>query len=828
MIASGDMLAQVDRVQVERRLEFAALPEGWAALAMIAAAGGLCWLVVWLYRREGRAGASLRMRMLMSGLRVVVVLMLMAIWLEPVMATYLHRLIDSYTLVLVDTSSSMDLQDRYRDADQLARVKRVAPDAGDRPARRIDLVEQVLTHDDNALLRRLTENNRVRIHGFSDSVAIAATLRAQREEEFQQIDEESEPDGDESLVSASDAGVMELRFEAQGPATNVGRAVRETVESLGRSPIAGVILLTDGGINRGDSAETIARYAADRKLPLHVVGVGDPSPPRNIRVAEVIAPDNVFAEDPFAVVAQIASQGMAGEQVDVELIERSAEGDGEGHVVETQSIVAGADNAIEAVTFQRRQNVVGRYVYRVNVPVAPSETVADDNAKQLTVNVIDNKLRVLLVSGAPSWDYRYLSRLLERDQTFELSCWLQSADIDAVRDGNVIIDHLPYTAEELFSYDALILLDADPLEFNLEWSQLVARLVSEQGGGLMVAAARLHTPGFMRDPAVEPLVRMLPVTPDPDADLMLNELGHYQQKASEIVVPGSAAGHPAMKLPGGDNAPDSWAGVGQVYWHFPVLREKPVATVLMRHGDPRMQNVYGPHVLLATQYVGSGRTAFLAFDSTWRWREHGDAVFNKFWVQMIRYLVEGKLAGGNRRGAILTESDSYQLGEAVTVHARLFDRAFSPLQVNDVTAEFRIGDSSGEFRLSPLADRPGWYEGRFVPPRTGSCELTLPIPESDSPDDVARREIQIIRPNLEIVDPRMNRSALVGMAELSDGGQYYEIDEAHRIPEAIPDRHESTTIRSRPTPLWDETWLLVALVVLLSAEWALRKYFRLL
>jgi hypothetical protein len=233
-------------------------------------------------------------------------------------------------------------------------------------------------------------------------------------------------------------------------------------------------------------------------------------------------------------------------------------------------------------------------------------------------------------------------------------------------------------------------------------------------------------------------------------------------------------------------------------------------------------------VLLATQYVGAGRTAFLGFDATWRWRAAGEGVFDKFWVQLTRYLVEGKLAGGNRRGMLLTERDSYQLGEAVTVSARLFDESFEPLNVETVEAGFRIEDETGKFILQRLRDRPGWYEGRLAAPRTGSCTLSMQIPGGELADDVVRREIQIVRPNLEILDPRMRRDALVALAGQSPGGAYYDVDEAAKAPAAIPDRHESTTIRSRPAPLWDDNWVLATLVGLLCVEWTMRKLFRLL
>lgn len=823
-----NLIAQARRVEVERRPEFAAVPEGWAAVGMLLLVAALLAAVVFMYRREGRAGASQRVRGIMAALRCLLIAALALVWLEPVLATYLHRLIDSYTLVLVDTSSSMDLADRYRRAEDIERVRAVAAQAGREPVKRTDLVAAVLEKDNRRLLRELARRNRVRLFTFADEPRAEFTLRAAREGDAAGAGgDDAEKPGDAPVLPADAAAGAPVRFSAQGPVTDLGQGLRRAVESLGRAPIAGVVLLTDGGINRGDGIDAIARYAQDRRIPLHVIGVGDASPPRNVRVADAVAPDNVFAEDPFAVVAQLASQGMAGETVTVELIERRSTSEGAGSVVASQSVSLGADGAIEPVSFNHRQAAVGRFAYRVQVPVDGGESVVDDNAKQVTVNVIENKLRVLLVAGAPNWDYRYLSRLLQRDRTFELSCWLQSADVDAVRDGNVVIDHLPATAEELFAYDAIILLDPDPIEFTAEWSELVSDLVTRHGGGLLYAAARLNASAFMRDPATEPIRRLLPVTFDPDADLILNQIGHYQETGYPLIVPPTAIGHPALKLPEGDAGYD-WSSVGVVYWHFPVLREKPVATVLMRHGDPRMQNAYGSHVLLATQYAGAGRTAFLGFDGTWRWRSQSEAIFNKFWVQSIRYLVEGKLEGGNKRGMVLTDKDTYQLGDVIQVSARLFDQEFKPLQLAEVEGTYALEGEERKLVLTRNDDKPGWFEGSFVAPRTGGCQLAVPLPGDALNPEVARREIQIERPNLEILRPQLQRDELKTLAESSPGGRYYDVGDAQQAAEAIPDCHESTTIRSRPVPLWDNGWTLALAVCLLGAEWSLRKIFRLL
>lgn len=819
-----------DRVEVERRLEFEALPEGWTAVAGLALVGLGLWAVAALYRRETRGGASWRVRLLLASIRGGVLLGLAGIWLEPVLATYLTRWVESHCLILVDTSASMDLQDRYQNADRAARAAAVLGTAGTGPVRRIDLARRVLTGNDSEFLRELTRRNRVRVFQFGESLQSVCTLEARRSPGAAELSVVT-PDGGPGQPAADLQERLHNSLAAHGSATNAVTALRQAVQRTGGtigSPLAGVVLLTDGGFTENDAYESVAAFAREHELPLHAVGIGDPAPPRNVRVVELSAPENAFEQDPFEITAHLAASGLSASEIEVELYELPADGGSPAVKVETRRVMIDRDETLPPVTFTRQHDRLGRWIYRVTVPVGPYEAVADDNTRQVTVNVIDSRVRVLLVAGNPSWEYRYLSRLLERDDAFDVSCWLQSADLDAVRDGNTVIDRLPATAEALFEYDGIVLLDPDPTPMPAEWYQLASRLVTEYGGGLLYAAARINTPALPHTDSARPLLNLLPITLDPEADLILNRIGHYQPRPAAFLVPETALDHPALRSTGAGHDP-AWDRLGAIFWHYPVLREKPAATVLMRHADPRMSNSYGGHALVATQYVGAGRSAFLAIDGTWRWRRYGEDVYNGFWVRMLRFLVEGKQLGAQKRGLILTDADSYDLGRAVAVQARVYDERFMPLQADHVALRYQSDGARHELRLQAAPDRPGWFEGRFVPQRTGSYEITLPIPTpGQSAPLTVRREVQVTRPNVEIIHPRMNRDALAALAaDVPDSG-YYEIDETAQIPRAIPDRHESTTVRSRPTPLWDRGWVLALLVGLLSVEWALRKWARLL
>ncbi|MEM7234572.1 MAG: hypothetical protein AAF517_20505, partial [Planctomycetota bacterium] len=60
------------------------------------------------------------------------------------------------------------------------------------------------------------------------------------------------------------------------------------------------------------------------------------------------------------------------------------------------------------------------------------------------------------------------------------------------------------------------------------------------------------------------------------------------------------------------------------------------------------------------------------------------------------------------------------------------------------------------------------------------------------------------------------------------GGEYWNLWDAFEIPNAIEDERQIVTTADDPIPLWDTWFSLYLLAGLLTAEWILRKWFRLL
>src|SRR5271154_614631 len=96
------------------RLEFAALPKGLAAVALLVVVPALVALLWWLYRRESR-NLSKGRRIALVALRVTVLLALAAMLVEPVLVTTRTETVRSRLALVFDDSESMKFADPYTD-----------------------------------------------------------------------------------------------------------------------------------------------------------------------------------------------------------------------------------------------------------------------------------------------------------------------------------------------------------------------------------------------------------------------------------------------------------------------------------------------------------------------------------------------------------------------------------------------------------------------------------------------------------------------------------------------------------------------------------------
>ena len=121
------------------------------------------------------------------------------------------------------------------------------------------------------------------------------------------------------------------------------------------------------------------------------------------------------------------------------------------------------ENGKGIVEFQVRPKSVGRFTWDVRIPISPRDAAPSNNSLPFVIKVVRDKIRVLQVSGSPSYDQKFLRLFLKQDPSVELvSFFILRTEEDfgtGWADHELSLIAFPYVqlfSEELDSFDLVI------------------------------------------------------------------------------------------------------------------------------------------------------------------------------------------------------------------------------------------------------------------------------------------------------------------------------------------------------------------------------------
>lgn len=813
--------------------EWSFLPTGLAGLAFVALIGLVAYGVLALYRKEHESCPN-SVKTLLAILRMGVLGLLLLVLLGPSVVFVQNRQVLPGVQIVRDSSQSMQVVDRYLEKEaEGSESLGVTPAELSQGLSREALLNQIF-QPQSAWLQAVAKKGELSLADAADEFHVV-----RRDLVFAKPKEEGKPEAGTPSPAATDIP----RLSAKGQGTDLALAIDE---SLAADSPSAMLLFSDGQHHGTRDPRAAAREAKRRGMPIFVVGLGDPKRPKNVRVSQFYVRPQVWQGEPFEVEATISAEQVGDEPLRVELLERkvtpgqtgtaTANTDA-GKVVATQTVTMGAaeqGTGQASIRFTHTTQESGSVIYTLRIQGVDGELTLDDNQKESApVKVLSRQqLRVLLISGSPSWDFRLVQKLLARDSSLVVSCWLQTLDEERAQEGTRVISRLPTSREELFWYDVIIMLDPNPQEFDKEWIDLLTQFIDQHAGGFLYMAGPMYTNRWLTTPRTKDIQKVLPVQFGDVAALEVASLLVSSQKPWPLAVVDANSGHPAIRFFAEESKSQTrLETLPGIFWSFPTDRPKPTAQVLLEHSDPALRGLEGARPLLVAGRLGGGHTLYMGFQGTWRWRRAGVEAefFDKYWIQVVRYLVEGRALEGKRHGDLTTEKERCILGERVAVTANLLDASYQPLSLPKLQVDVVAGSEVQEnLTLMPVPGQAGKYSGVLVAKNAGVFLLRPSGGELAGLGlDNLEVPLTVEMPSQETGQVWLNEPLLQEIASLS-GGSYFRWNEVQKIPDSIPDKTETFEVRSRPVPLWDSSFLLVGIVGLLGFEWALRKRFELM
>jgi uncharacterized membrane protein len=595
--------------------------------------------------------------------------------------------------------------------------------------------------------------------------------------------------------------------------TNLVGALRATRERYRGRDLAGIVVVSDGG----ETARTTAdEEAAASGPPVVTVGVGDPIVRADREVRSVTVGPSAMDASLIDLTATIVSHGI-DRPSKVRLLQGT-------RVLDVRDMRLPPDGTPVQQTFTVAPDRGAAAVYRVEVTGDGRELTAGNNHVDALVTPPSRRRRVLVVEGAPGFEGTFLKRAWQLDPSLEVDSVVRKGATDqgeatyyvqaAASRTSALATGFPSTREALFAYDAVVLANAEVDRIPRDALQLLADFVSERGGGLLVLGARTLRPQGFAGSALE---QVLPLA-------LTDRRGGIAQTAAleaggrlKAALTAEGSRHPLTRLAASEEeSRRRWAALPALGGAVSLGAPRPGARVLA----VTRAAAGGTVPLIGVQRFGGGRAMMFGGEASWRWRMQmpaADRSYETFWRQAARWLTSEA-----PDPVSITVPGTLALGLGAPLEIAVRDEAYAPVSGAEVRASVRgPGGTPRELAVSPENPGSGRHRALFAAEEPGPHRLSVEVTRADG-GRMATTEQLVLAGGVdpEFVDPRLDETLLRRLAEPTGGG-YVRAADAGRVADLL--RAGRVPPPQALRDLWHNAWSFVVVIVLLAAEWGLRR-----
>lgn len=598
-----------------------------------------------------------------------------------------------------------------------------------------------------------------------------------------------------------------LRFGAER--TDLAAALDHARRDLAALPLAGLVLVSDGADNADTALTASLLSLAAAEIPVHTVAIGAERFENDLELSRVEVPRTALKGSSVLIEALVRQQGGARDSV--ELVVEDA-----GQRLASRRFALPGDGGVAAVRLPVPLDTEGFHTLTVRVPVRAGEVIPRNNERKALVSVVDRAEDILYYEGEPRPEFAFLRRAVRDDRQIRLVGLQRTAENKylrlGVRDSLDLVAGFPRTREELFQYRGVVLGSVEAGAFTVDQLRMLAEFVSRRGGGLLALGGRraFGEGGYLGTPIDE----VLPVRLDQPSDpAWFREL--------KVAVTPAGTAHPATRLADDDEASARrWDSLPPVTSVNRIGEPRPGATVLLAGTDTAGR---GTQPVLVYQRYGRGRSAALTIQDAWLWRMHADIPLEDTRHQTaVRQLLRWLTAEVPDRAELVSVTTQVAVGEPIAVEVDVHDRGWQPINGAQVTA--RVTAPSGAINDVPLDLVPGtdgMYRGTAPTSEAGDHALDV---RAVSGTDTLTGEPAFVRVGdvgREYFGAEMRAGILRRIAD-ETGGRSYTPASVSSLPQDVVYTERGIT-RTEQLDLWDMPVVFLVLVLLLSAEWGLRR-----
>jgi hypothetical protein len=547
--------------------------------------------------------------------------------------------------------------------------------------------------------------------------------------------------------------------------------------------IVSITIISDGVITAGSTPI----YTAEKLgIPVFTVGIGDSSRQNDIQIKNIIHNDFIYAETPTTILATILNSGFSDKPASVSLFDGN-------QLLEQKNIILDK-SGVNSVSFDYTPKQSGEKKLSVKIDKVKGESTLLNNQKIFYINVLSNKINVLLIAGSPSPDLTFIKNTLSNDNNLTVNTLTQIA------------------SGKFLEQNADSKLDSANIIFLIGYP---TNSVSDDFYNLLVnKLENKNTPLFFiltGDVSVNKLNRLKNILPFKIQNIENN----YVQVQPDIQI--NEINNPILQ----GTTISEWNNLPPVEQAYSIINVNPESKILSK---VQIANTPRNIPLIISRSFGSKRAIAIMAKDIWRWKlqtaNKNLTLFDNFLINSVRWL---NAPEDKKRVKVITSKKFYSSGESVEFTAQVYDESFNPVNRAEVKINITSNDYKTELLLNSLGS--GLYEGSFLPDQNGDYTFAGSALLDGKNLGTDKGNFNVGDMEVEFLDTKMNYDFL-NLLSTQTKGKYFppsKIDDLISELKNIDLQSSKEKITTSEIRLWSDEWFMAIVILLFAVEWFLRK-----
>ncbi len=624
-------------------------------------------------------------------------------------------------------------------------------------------------------LKRITQNpviiaawdNSRSLVSTRDSQQVAAEINRLKNEISEELNDEYtliNYEFGESTDAAEDLDFTEKKSDYSEMISTI--ANNHFSENVGALIIAG-----DGIYNQGKNP---ANLTDELNFPVYTLGLGDTTKITDARIQTIRANRTSFSGNSFPVEIDVQFSKLKGKSLNLTVKQNDTE-------VAKTVITPPNDDYFTTQQFILEAGKAGLKHYTATIQPVENERNTKNNSAGFVINVLENKQKILILSDGPHPDIGAIKNTLEEQQTYEVSVFTQEPYPSNLSDFNLLVlNQLPTSAQSMATVIETAAKNRIPVLFIIGKKSFLPQFnalkqgvqINPLAGSVEEVQATIN-PTYATFTLSEEFREMLPKFPP-----MLAPFAEYQP-------------------------------------------EPEVNTLFYQ----KIKNIETTKPLLATGTFNGRKTGYIFGEGIWRWRLY-NYYFNQSHTQfneLVNHLIQYLALRENEDNFIVDFQPVYDEINNIILNAEVYNDAFERITSEEVNISIK-NENGDEFEYIFDVKGNGYQLNAGKLP-TGDYTFTAEVTIGNE-TYTETGNFTVVPVNIENVVTRANHQVLFQLASGS-GGNFYLPGNAQQLINDLKNSNKLKPVnyfQEAINELLNLRWLFFVLLLLLSVEWFLRKF----